>query len=273
MNIHVGASFTESYYPKVAEYCFLESLNDMEGVKKFVILFDVSTDFYSDLVAKFKNIKFVRTERSWYKLQEQLNLVACLQYGEFIDYVPDLKDDDYLFFVDADMTVQRTFDVNERQVILEHPHHTLLQMNLHANETLREELGMLGVGDVARIESKFGDTSKLLCFNAGVIGQSPQRWRKARDFYMANFPEWNKYIAHHASTQWFQSWMYQTQGFFLHKPMSDFVTGIHAHAHLWTSVRDFRIRKDDNGFVVRDTIAGPVPVIFAHSHFNRNGGL
>ena len=245
----------------------------MVGVKRFVILFDVSNDFYDDLVSKFKNIKFVRTERSWFKLQEQLNLVACLQYGEFIDYVPELYENDYVFFVDADMTIQRSFSAHEAETIENHPHHTILQMNLHANETLREELGMLGVHDIERIESKFGDTSKFLCFNAGVIGQSPARWRKARDFYMANFPEWNKYISHHASTQWFQSWMYQSQGFFLYSPMTEFLILIHAHAHLWTSVRDFRIRKDENGFVVRDTITGPTPVIFAHSHFNRNGGL
>ena len=273
MNIHVGTSFTESYYPKVAEYQFLESLSAMQSIKRFVILFDVSDDFVSSLREKFVNINFIRPERKWYKLQEQLNLVACLQYGEFIDYIPDVHPADYIFFVDADMTIQRSFARPELTIIEEHPHHTLLQMNLHANETLREELGMLGVHDIDRIESKFGDTTKLRCFNAGVIGQSPQRWRKARDFYMENFPEWNKYIAHHASTQWFQSWMYQTQGFFLHDPASDFVKNIHSHAHLWTAVKDFGIRKDDNGFVVRDSIAGPIPVIFAHSHFNPNGGL
>ena len=274
MTTHVVTNFSQAYYGTMQQYHFLESYSQLRDVQKTAFVLDYKPEFLAWLKETFPSVNFIGKDKKTYKLQEQLADVPSLQYGEFIDDVPGLQDNDYVFFVDADATVQRQFTKDELETFACKPNLTFLTMNARGGHSLAEELMVLEQNPkFDDLFKEFGNIEGLVCFNTGLIGNSPPNWRRARDYYIANFPRWHKLITHKAAVQWFESWMYQTQGFELFDPHSEFVKNIHSHCHEATAIQFFGVKHDADGYLVRQTTYEPlagqtVPVLFAHAHLH-----
>jgi hypothetical protein len=265
--ICVATNFSQMYYPVIRQYKFLETFEALREVKKFALITDFRPEFLAWLRSTFKTIEFIPVDVSKLKLQEQLAQVSSLQYGEFIDLLPELKPEDYVIYIDSDITIQRQFTDVELNMFRASPDATYLSLNARGNGTLTEELAVLNPNpNLELIRSLFGDTDAYACYNTGVIGNCVHNWGMARDIYLKGFPSWKRAIAHKAAVQWFESWLYQTQGFKLFDARSEFVKNIHAHCHEGSAIQFFGLKRDADGYIVR----GDVPVLFAHAHLHQS---
>lgn len=264
MSIYVGTNFTQMYYPVIRQYRFLETLEALRGVEKFALVTDFRPEFMAWLQATFKTIRFIPFSMSKVSIPDQVTQVSSLQYGDFIDHVPGLADNDYVIFIDSDITIQRQFTEEELRT-LEEQALTYLSLNARGNHSLTEELSVISQNpDLATIKIEFGDIDRMACFNTGVIGNQVTEWKRARDIYVESYPRWSKLIRHKAAVQWFESWLYQNRNFKMFDPRSEFVKNIHAHCHEGSAIQFFGLKRDQEGMIVR----GDVPVLFAHAHYH-----
>lgn len=259
----VGTSFDEGYLPKMQQYSFLESLEWLNADYKFALVLDCRPELISDLGVKFKTIEFISVPKRSIRLPQQMALLACPQYGAFVEHVPSLRDDDYVFFIDGDITCQRQFHDFEL-ARLRKDAKLLVSPNGRGDHSFHDELLVLdGAVRMWQHEITYGDLRKLKVFNCGVIGQTVSEWKRTLSLFEKYFPTWS--LKHHASVQLHLCWLFQTQKFEMFDPWSRFPQRIHANCHEEDSIRFFGLSRRTDGIIV-----GPdgVPPLFAHAHLH-----
>lgn len=268
VEIHVGTSFTLSYLPKMQEYRFLETFSQLQNVKLFAQIIDGDPDTVAKFSEMFPTIRFSGVPLLSYQVSEQMKTVACPQYGAFIDYVEDLGMNDYVFFIDADITVQRQFTEAElKKIKNEMP--VIVSLNARGGHSMTEELMVLDPTAGPRLwqfRQTFGDIDRRPVFNCGVIGMNVSTWKRTLTTYKANYPVWSQMVKHHASVQWFLSFMFNSMGttYRLADYNTDFVKDIHSHCHEATAIQFFGLKRR-NGVIVRPNGNA---VLFAHAHLH-----
>lgn len=265
MAIHFGCAFDQAYIPKMWQYAFLQSFSALEGVEKFALV-DVSDDIMRQLREMFPTIRFEMVRKTQYRVQGQIKVLPSPQYGAFIDFVPWVKDDDHVVFIDGDITVQRQLRQDEIDAFTKEPDRMAATMNARGDGSMKTELLHLNPklsNQLWMFEKVFGDLSKPL-YNLGVMGLNPPEWRRFLKIYEDNFDFWDSMLRHHASNQFFMSYMLNNLGFKLYDPTSDFVKNFHAHCHEADSIRYFGLKRGPDGRIMR----GSEAVLLAHAHLH-----
>ena len=206
-------------------------------------------------------------------LPEAWKLIKTVQYGDFLNSVQDLKEDDYVFFIDADITIQRSFYQHEVDALLADTNKVYATFNARGDNSLWTELQVLGYkGHPMTINQCFPNIRTLPCYNGGVLGMSPANWRKLRDQYKSHFKFWNTLVSHHASVQFFISYLLGSRSFKMHDASQWWVKDISSHCHEEDSIKFFNIARGlDGGIYRRDDRSGQIgwaPVMLAHAHLH-----
>lgn len=264
MKIHVGAAFDEGYMPKVTAYRFLETFDELKNAEKFVMLIDGSSQFVETLSTKYPTIKFFSVGKFDFRVPGQMRVTPSPQYGAFIDHTPWIEDGDYVFFIDGDITIQRQFTQEEIDAFTKDPDRAALTMNGRGNHSMATELLHLKPdAQLWQFRKVFGDIDNMPIYNLGVMSMSGKEWRRFISIYEYHFEMWNRMLVHHAANQFFMTWIFNTQGFKLYDPHSDFVKNIHSHCHEGSAIEYFGLKRKD-GKIVR----GNDVVLLAHAHLH-----
>jgi len=264
--IHVGCAFDEKYIPKMKQYQFLETFSQLSGVGLFALVTDGKPELLDNLRQVFPTVRFESVKKSDYRVPGQMAVLPSPQYGAFIDHTPWVKDDDHVLFIDGDITVQRQFHREEIDRFTSEPARAALTMNARGDGSmLTELLHLYPQAPVWQFEATFGPIARMPLYNLGVMGTTPPEWRRFLGIYERFFPEWDRMLRHHASNQFFMSWIWNTQDFKMYDPQSEFVKNFHSHCHEADSIRYFGLKRDPRtGTIHRN---GQV-VMLAHAHLH-----
>lgn len=272
--IYVGAAFDEGYMGKMSQYQFLETLDQLGSfhsgsVRCFAQIMDGKEPLLSQLHEKFTNITFVCVPKKSYKLQEQMKILACPQYGAFLQFMGELNDNDYVFFVDGDITIQRPFTNDELTAFTLSPETCLLSLNGRGDHSMREELLAMcpeKKDTLWQFHQSFGNIDTMKVYNCGVIGMSALNWKRLLNDYTSLFSWASRMLTHHASVQWFISYIINTRGYKIYDPFTDFVKDIHVNCHEDTSIQFFGLKRHpQTRQIFRQN--GSLPM-FAHAHLH-----
>lgn len=264
MKIHVGAAFDQGYMPKMAKYQFLDTFNALKNVEKFALVLDGSSDLIKNLSTRYPTINFFPVGKFDFRAAGQMRVTPSPQYGAFIDHTPWIKDDEYVFFIDGDITIQRQFHQNEIDSFTKNPDSVVATFNCRGDNSMRAELLHIKPdAELWKFRIAFGDIDSMPLYNLGVMSMSGREWRRFIDIYSRFFDEWDSMLRHHAANQFFMSWIFNTQDFKLFDPSSDFVKNIHSHCHEGSAIEYFGLKRK-NGMIVR----GEEVVMLPHAHLH-----
>lgn len=107
------------------------------------------------------------------------------QHGSFLDYLPELVDDDVLCMADADAVVQRDLSQEELATLDNLGDRVALGWNMRQGQTAEEELTSLGwrvsiegTGHLLGV-----DMSRSPMYNTGLMTARVKTWKRLRSLY------------------------------------------------------------------------------------------